>query len=133
MPRKDKNPLQVIPGPVQANFDINGVKFYLMRRGNMPEDLADDLMHWANRSFTTEVKWKWSRYYPYRVADTMLDILNEDRFIIFYCEICGERTIMSELTKDERELFPSPNEPDVEDLTIANEQICADCQAAREL
>jgi len=133
MPRKDKNPPHVVPGPVQANFDINGVKFYLMRRGPMSEDLADDLMHWANRVFTIETSRKWSAYYPYRVADSIIEILNDDRFIIFDCEICGERSIMSELTEDERELFPRPNEPNVEELTISNEQICADCQAAREL
>lgn len=118
-------------GPIQATFTIDGVKLYLIRKGNMSGPLADDLMHWANRAFVNETGWKTSKFYPYRLADTLLDILSEDRFTIFNCEICEERTIVSELTEDERELFPSPNEPDVEDLVINTEWICADCQAAR--
>ena len=118
--------------PSTQTYTTNGVKLYLVRHGIPSEEIADNLMHWANLPFADH-QWKNSAIYPYRLADVIVEIFKEDRFIIFHCEICGEMTIYSELTEEEKILFPEPNEPDIEDLQISNDQVCADCQAARQL
>jgi hypothetical protein len=118
----------------QAGEQKKRIILYMMRNGVPRSQLAEDLIHWSNTAFLREGElYDYDNRRKYYVADRLIDIYTEDRFLIFKCEICQERTIISNLNDDEKTLFDNPNEPDIEELSISNEKICADCQAARDL
>lgn len=118
----------------QAGEQKKRIILYMLRNGVPHPELAEDLIHWSNTAFQTEGRiYNGDMHHRYAVADHLITIYTDGRFTIFKCEICQELTILSNLNDDEKTLFDNPNEPNIEGLTLSNEKICADCQAAREL